>query len=113
MTLQEIFTKVKAHLLTQNTQSVDSGSNCCYRGPDGLMCAVGCLIPDALYSPSLESRVATSAALQPALRAAGLLDEPGALHLLSDLQAVHDKSPASFWPDELAQVAAAHRLEDV
>jgi hypothetical protein len=53
MTLQETFDKVCVHLLTQLQKSVFLDSNgsmaCAYRGPNGLKCAVGCLIPDELY----------------------------------------------------------------
>ena len=51
--LQEIFQTVESHLLAQNAKSTEGGV-CRYRTSTGLMCAVGCLIPDELYSEDLE-----------------------------------------------------------
>lgn len=50
---QETFDRVAKHLLKQNKKSVN-GTQCMYRSSDGLQCALGCLIPDELYVPSLE-----------------------------------------------------------
>ncbi len=58
MTKQEIFDKVKAHLLAQGKRAVNGDGNCMYRGMDGTKCAVGCLIPDELYTPLLENHSA-------------------------------------------------------
>lgn len=30
--------------------------NCQYRSPEGLKCAIGCLIPDEIYSPAMENK---------------------------------------------------------
>lgn len=50
-------TKMVAHLLQQETPSTMVNSDSCrYRGHNGNMCAVGCLIPDENYSQSLEGR---------------------------------------------------------
>ncbi len=54
MNRQEIFDTVAKHLLTQNRQSVTLICTCLYRGPEGLKCAIGCLIPDELYKPAIE-----------------------------------------------------------
>lgn len=56
---QEIFDKVYDHLHTQGRKSViyehrDKQINCRYRAPNGDKCAIGCLIPDELYTPSIE-----------------------------------------------------------
>lgn len=49
--------KVEQHLIQQKARSVDvDNSVCMYRGPNGLMCAAGCLIPDELYTHTLEYR---------------------------------------------------------
>lgn len=59
MTDREIFDKVRAHLLNQGvkalTPNLPSGRICRYRTPDGLMCAVGCLIPETFYDPMIET----------------------------------------------------------
>lgn len=57
MTKREIFDKVKTHLLTQKEKAVNKyveGAPCMYRTPEGLSCAVGCLIPEDLYDKSIE-----------------------------------------------------------
>lgn len=41
-------------VLEQNERSVNVQGNCMYRGPNGLKCAIGHLIPDELYSPEME-----------------------------------------------------------
>lgn len=53
MTPQELINKVYSHLIKQGGPSQNNGS-CAYRAPDGRQCAIGCLIPDELYSPEME-----------------------------------------------------------
>jgi hypothetical protein len=56
MTQQEIFDTVAKHLFTQGRQGKNNfAASCSYRAQDGSTCAVGCLIPDNLYSPAIES----------------------------------------------------------
>ena len=50
---QAVFDKVVKHLLTQKRRS-ESKRGCAYRGEDGAMCAVGCLISDKAYDPEIE-----------------------------------------------------------
>src|SRR4051812_34996113 len=107
MTNQEAFDKVVRHLLTQNKGSRNT-ETCLYRGPDGLMCAVGCLIPDDQYTPALDgdgigAEVSEIIDSVPAL--AGL-----DLDLLTDLQVVHDSSSVEDWRHELLKVANKHDL---
>ena len=66
MTPQEIFDTVARHLFTQGERSIAASTdyyeddvNCMYRSPSGMTCAVGCLIPDAAYLPSMEGSGAT------------------------------------------------------
>ena len=59
MNKQQIFDAVVNHLAAQKTQSISprpdgKGTQCAYRGENGAKCAVGCLIPDELYDPSME-----------------------------------------------------------
>lgn len=53
---REVSEKIRDHLIKQRAVStMDDGSGtCAYRGPNGQMCAVGCLIPDDRYSPYWE-----------------------------------------------------------
>jgi hypothetical protein len=57
MTPQEIFDTVARHLIAQGRQAKDEGGNCVYRAEDGSKCAVGCLITDEEYVPSMETVV--------------------------------------------------------
>lgn len=65
------------------------GSACAYRGRAGRKCAVGWLIPDNLYSPSMEGLAATS---RRAGLAAALEELNHDLDLLVALQKAHDDS---------------------
>lgn len=57
-TQQSLFDTICIHLCTQGkpayhmVNGVPNG--CAYRGTDGTSCAVGCLIPDELYTESIE-----------------------------------------------------------
>ena len=58
MMKQEMYDVVCAHLAQQRCRSLRQGDEyCAYRGKNGRMCAVGCLIPDDLYDPSIEGEV--------------------------------------------------------
>lgn len=56
-TSEEIFDYVEAHLKEQGYRSMldSSTGSCAYRGESGDMCAVGCLIADDEYNPSMEN----------------------------------------------------------
>ena len=55
MNAQEIFDKSAAHLLQQMRRAMDPKTVICsYRGEAGRTCAIGCLIPDHLYTPDIE-----------------------------------------------------------
>ena len=109
-TKQETFDTVVAHLRRQGQKSEFGFGNknigCAYRGENGLVCAAGCLIPDALYSPKLEGTAVAEDS------------EPGELiislghnvQLVRDLQDVHDKYPVDGWEGELSAVAHEHGL---
>lgn len=101
MTKQEIFDKVAIHLLTQKTQSIEFGS-CLYRGPGGLKCAAGCLIPDSIYNPKMEG--------QPALtlfsNTPGLDEFVEQARFIDNLQLIHDHEYPENWKDTLERMAS-------
>ena len=93
MNKQEIFDKVASHLITQGVQAkiitdqLLGHTSCVYRGPNGTMCAAGCLIPDEEYHMhfeglpwgNLEDKIPSLASL------------PGSHHeLIVSLQRLHD-----------------------
>lgn len=111
MSKQELFDKVVTHLLTQNEKStkVISGIEiCAYRGNNGLMCAVGCLIPDEIYNEDIEG-----------LRAVNVIEKymcnyPTYLfysRFLEELQYVHDSMSVDLWKDELISLAKKEGLQ--
>ena len=113
MTAQEVFDKVYWHLLRQGRRSMlehEKGEICAYRGEGGTKCAVGCLIPDDAYSPSMEGlgvhQLRRSGDNNP-LTAIGLEH----FYLLRSLQSVHDRDDPSIWRRQLKRVANAFSLE--
>jgi hypothetical protein len=55
MTLLQISEKIRDHLIKQKAKSQTNDGSCKYRSGND-MCAVGCLIPDEVYSPELEGK---------------------------------------------------------
>lgn len=100
-THQETFDTVAVHLLTQNKQSLDPKTGTClYRGPNGLKCAVGALIPDDKYHRSLEGHSAGAG------KVAEILESLGHSTRLCDrLQGVHDGWTPYHWPLMLREIA--------
>lgn len=109
MTDQELYTKVRTHLLTQMKKSEmvhpELGNQCKYRTPDGLKCAIGCLIPDEKYHRALEGLavgdlgVQVAADLQPIQR-----------DLSQHLQMIHDVYRPAEWREELDKIALQYRF---
>lgn len=116
MTKQEVFTQVATHLLTQKEQAYNEGAGCRYRDESGRKCAVGCLIPDELYSPELEGiSVAdfhSRSFTVPKLRSvAHYLELSTNLDLLIRLQSIHDTMRPTRWEEQLTRLARAHNLQ--
>jgi hypothetical protein len=108
-TKQETFDIVAKHLLTQNVQSVDSNNHCLYRGPDGLMCAAGILIPDQDYTDEMDNN-------NPSI--AELVDKHDMdtwfghdMELTSKLQLIHDVHTPDNWFARLVELAKSERLQ--
>lgn len=101
----EIFKRVREHLLTQNERAEDD-YGCRYRMPDGKRCAIGCLIPDSLYSTEYEHEGIDSLPFVLLEYLGGLYNED----FLQDLQNVHDGYTPESWPIELDRVAHEYGL---
>ncbi len=110
-TMQEVFDVVVAHLLTQNRQSLNYEGSCAYRGENGLKCAVGVLIADECYSPTLENRLVSSPLVVEALACSGVEAEGELMNLLTALQWIHDDRQPGNWDYELSRVAETFKLE--
>lgn len=110
MSLQEVFTTVKNHLLTQNAKSgvpdlfIPSGFSCKYRDPEGRKCAAGVLIPDSEYNPDWEGRLSHVVPY--------ILNNftPEERALIYKLQKVHDNNPVENWPTRLQELAENFEL---
>lgn len=124
MNNQEIYNKVRDHLLAQNCKAM-TGDSCTYRSHDHLQCAVGCLIKDKYYTPEFEGfgvpadselrsdyyENTTSAyrLLRAALINSGV--PLSAFGLLSRLQDIHDEKNPADWAEALKYRAIAEGLE--
>lgn len=111
LTKQQIFEKVCRHLARQAAPSVrhkpdDPEPDCLYRGPKGLRCAVGCLIPDNLYRPTMEGyNVSDLAKFHPELP-----HLRRHTNILTKMQYIHDSQKPDQWPAALEVLAKEHKL---
>ena len=109
MTRQEIFTTVKNHLLKQGAKSLDSHGKCAYRGVNGAMCAVGVLIKNEFYEPTIEGWPVDDLGVCAALRKSGI-DVAENSFLLSKLQEIHDFQDVKKWKSKLGKLAEHYGL---
>jgi hypothetical protein len=97
-TAQEVFDQVAKHLLEQGKRSmklnVYKAEICLYRGPEGTMCAAGCLISDNEYKDDMEGGSWEN------LVKYGYTPETHK-DLISYLQRVHDQREPSTWREGL------------
>ena len=117
MTMQEVFDVVAAHLLAQGQRSTirlgeDDTLSCAYQTPDGLKCAIGCLIPEYKYSKDFEG-----------VNVRGLADEDQGgqviprvtdsddeFSFLLSLQRIHDAVDPKDWQNYLEEFALDNDL---
>jgi hypothetical protein len=86
---QELYDYIVEAVVKQGRPSVGDNDRCLYRGPDGLKCAAGHVIPDSMYSPfRMENQSVDT------LRRDGKLSESLIPHarLIHYLQSAHDGS---------------------
>lgn len=114
MTKQEIFNKVYTHLMAQGRRAMQVSpygvEYCMYRAPDGGKCAIGCLIPDEMYSERMENRP-VSGMLTDFKDVGALLDRENNRAFLSRLQRVHDEHQPDEWKGALYTLAGQYGLE--
>lgn len=120
--IQEIFNTVVTHLLTQravsgvpNTEAEegDPKFSCLYRHPDGLTCAVGCLIKDEFYEKRFEGLRATADNILDALSDSGVdTSSKDVRSLLLDLQGVHDNDYVENWDSALSKLQRKYHLDE-
>ena len=110
-TNQQIFDQVAKHLLKQMKKSYLPGTvvTCAYRGEQGVMCAVGCLLTE--YDKSIENKNVRAILIDyPEIaQAAGIT--LNSCSLLTDLQHLHDGREVTHWYYELGQLAKEFDLD--
>jgi hypothetical protein len=109
-TLQSVFDKVATHLLSQNEKSEHDGE-CLYRDEKGNKCAVGCLIPDNLYSPEIEGAGVLDGHIAGILSKSIVGYDTVVEDLLFHLQDLHDCADPHEWKDGLRNIAIHFGLE--
>lgn len=110
LTTQQIFDKVAEHLLTQKERSIKNGK-CLYRGPYGLKCAIGALIPDELYKPEWDNECLNSDALPLDLFEAICINYEEQSNTLYYLQDLHDAVKTEEWKEALIAFASSRHLD--
>lgn len=111
---QAVFRFVAEHLLQQRRKSQALPTEgqgtplCLFRGPGGLMCAAGCLVPDADYDPEWEDEGEIGSSEN---GVTSYFSRRGFdLELLVGLQQLHDNEDVEDWPGELQSTAQAFGL---
>jgi hypothetical protein len=106
---QATFDKVVNHLRRQNARAMGAFGLCRYRVVNGRRCAVGCLIPDDKYSPSLEGQSLDLPDSSQDLRA--ILEQEGHdVSLVRQLQMIHDTVLIHHWETEFEKLAGKYKL---
>mgnify|MGYP006272609771 CR=1 FL=1 len=104
---QAIFDFIVEKARKQNAISMNRSNTCKYRGPNGLMCFVGFLIPDDKYEQWMDQS-SPKCKLINVLEVIGLKDH---LSFLSSLQEIHDFSMnVCVWNHEFKKFAEQHNL---
>ena len=111
LAIEDIFERVRTHLLTQQCRSEDADGEPRYRGLDNRRCGVGILIDDAFYCTAIERlgvsllRVPSDDPLARALRCSGVnVDDDRVVDLLIGLQDIHDLATIESWPAALEDI---------
>lgn len=127
-TTQEVFDFVASHLLRQGARSERAPDHdgfvdgCAYRGVDGLTCAIGKCISDAMYRPHFEGEafgpdtdfVRNLLDLPPLGTTVGdklSVEDRKRLSFVRSLQIHHDDYDPEHWPTSLKTFADKHGLE--
>lgn len=91
---QTLFETIVRHLFAQgekSTKVINGKERCAYRGSNGLMCAVGCVIPDDLYVADFDIHNMAVGEMTTNLAKSDTKDLiVRNKDLLANLQAVHD-----------------------
>ncbi len=86
---QELYDYIVEAIVKQGRPSVGDNDRCLYRGPDGLKCAAGHVIPDSMYSPIAMENAGVLALADQGQMPKSLIPHIG---LIGTLQNAHDGS---------------------
>lgn len=112
MRTQELYSKVRRHLLRQNARATIGNSCGQYLTDDGKKCAVGCLIKSKFYSEGFEGLGADEPLVCRAVqKSLGARLTARQKELLLGLQEIHDVMPVEKWRAELDWLAAEYGLK--
>lgn len=107
MTNQEAFDTMVRHLRKQGRKSQDDErQTCLYRGPNGLKCAVGALIPDEEYRPEWDEKGMSASKIVKCCHALQGVDS----NLLSIMQTIHDHCSITNWEAHFKSTASNYGL---
>jgi hypothetical protein len=109
MTKQEMFTKAWLGLAGQNWEQSVLFGECMYRGPGGLKCAAGHLIPDEKYRSEMEY-VSIPSLLEKYPFLLGKLLDDDHKEFLWQMQKAHDSNTALFIRAKMMDIAKANEL---
>ena len=106
---QELFNRVKTHLLNQGERADSDVQNagiyeCVYHSSSGLKCAIGCLITDEVYRPSMEGEDINDDLVYNGLRDSGIDMSGKTVSILRKMQHVHDCADPSEWSESIDRV---------
>lgn len=104
---QKTFNKAVKFLLKQNVRSMDKNNQICmYRGQNNTRCGAGCLIPNRVYSVSMEGDICNSLSL-----AGKALEKLGyKLSFVRAIQRIHDGYSPCDWKNKLEELAEEEGL---
>jgi hypothetical protein len=109
MTRQQLFNQAATVLLTQGERSRAVDDTCLYRGPNGLKCAIGAMIPDALYEGDIEGyNIERLLDDYPAI--CKVLGGQRNVRFLDALQVLHDSVEPTDWLESLEDFALQYDL---
>ena len=108
LTNQTLFDTVVIALRKQVLPSKNEEGFCLYRGPHGLKCAVGHLIPDEMYMEEMEDVVASH--LPERYSEIEELFDDCSMDLIDALQEIHDECHPKKWEEEWKTVAQDYNL---
>jgi hypothetical protein len=125
MDTQEAFNIMVTHLRNQGVRATDYWGCVYFREEDGAKCAVGCLIPEGVYSPTMEGNGSILSLLTAKEHWDNLANEwagnfmfPKLVkhlegvnrQMMFNMQTIHDSKDVTEWETGFAQVAETYKL---